>query len=59
MSASPIRATASTSNPWNARRNASRFARIVRHDSPAWNPSSASFSNSRRSSTTGKPHSRS
>jgi hypothetical protein len=30
--------------------------RIVSHDSPAWNPSSASFSNSRTSSVTGRPH---
>ena len=41
----------------NACRNASRLRRIVSHERPDWNPSRQIFSNSRRSSVTGKPHS--
>ena len=53
----PNPATAAGSKPWNARRKFSRLRRIVSQLSPAWNPSSDSFSNSRRSSATGRPHS--
>jgi hypothetical protein len=56
-SAGPKRATASGSNPANTSRNRSRLRRMVSQLSPAWNPSSDSFSNSRRSSPTGRPHS--
>ena len=56
-SPSPKRATASKSKPANAALNASRFRRIVSHERPDWKPSSVSFSKSRRSSSTGKPHS--
>jgi hypothetical protein len=34
-----------------------RLRRMVSHDSPAWKPSRHSFSNSRRSSVVGTPHS--
>ena len=39
--------------------NASRFLRMVSHDSPAWLISSTSRSNSSASSRSGKPYSRS
>src|SRR5262245_16761159 len=55
----PMRATFSIAKPWKARRKFSRFRRMVSHDSPAWKPSSAIFSNRRWSSASGKPHSRS
>ena len=58
-SASSKPATTRGSKPRNAVRNASRLRRIVDHDSPAWNDSSASRSKSSRSSATGVPHSRS
>ena len=45
------------SKPLNARWNASRFFRIVIHESPACAPSSTSISNRCRSSPTGRPHS--
>ena len=51
--------------PWRSRsprsacRKASRLRRMVSQDRPAWKPSRQSFSKSRRSSATGKPHSRS
>jgi hypothetical protein len=54
---SPNRATFSGSNPANASRNASRLRRMVIHESPAWNPSSTSFSHSARLSSSGTPHS--
>jgi hypothetical protein len=57
--ATPDPATASISNPANALRNASRLRRVVNHESPDWNASKQSFSNKPRSSTTGRPHSRS
>jgi hypothetical protein len=56
-SAGPYAATTSGSNPSNAARNPSRFRRIVDHDSPAWNDSSASRSNSSASPSSGTPHS--
>ena len=40
-----------------ARRKLSRLRRMVIHDSPAWKPSSTSFSKSARSSNSGTPHS--
>ena len=46
-SAGPKRATASGSKPANAERNASRLRRIVSQDSPDWNASRVSLSNSR------------
>ena len=55
----PKRATRSKSKSAKPARNASRLPRIVRQLSPAWKPSRQIFSNSRRSSPTGKPHSRS
>ena len=58
-SASSKPATTCGSKPWNAARKASRLRRIVDHDSPAWNDSSASRSNSSTSSRVGMPHSRS
>ena len=51
------RATRSKSNPANARRNASRLRRMVSQLRPAWKPSRQIFSNSRRSSVVGRPHS--
>jgi hypothetical protein len=56
-SASSNRATSSGSNPANALRNAGRLRRIVSQDSPDWNASRHSFSNSRTSSCCGTPHS--
>ena len=56
-SAGPNAATASMANPANAARNASRFRRIVSHDSPDWNASRVSRSNSPSSVRTGRPHS--
>ncbi len=56
-SAAPNRATTSGSKPLNAARNASRFLRMVIQASPAWNPSSTSFSQSARLSRSGTPHS--
>ena len=50
-------ATTSAWNPAHAALKASRLARIVRHESPDAKVSSATFSNSPRSSRTGKPHS--
>ena len=50
-------ATSSIAKFANAARNAGRLRRIVIHDSPDWKPSRQIFSNSRRSSVTGKPHS--
>src|SRR5687767_7596612 len=50
-------ATTRGSNPRNAERNAARLLRIVDHDSPAWNDSSASRSKSSMSSCVGTPHS--
>jgi len=47
------------SKPANAARNASRFLRIVSQERRDRKPSRHSFSNRRRSSVTGKPHSRS
>ena len=38
-------------------RKAGRLRRIVSQERPAWKPSKLSFSNSRTSSATGKPHS--
>jgi hypothetical protein len=56
-SRAPKRATRSQSKPSKARRKASRFPRMVRQESPAWNPSSTSISNRWRSSALGTPHS--
>jgi hypothetical protein len=56
-SASPKPATTAKSKSANAFRNAGRLARIVRQLRPDWNPSRLIFSNRRRSSATGKPHS--
>src|SRR4029450_11240899 len=56
-SRAPNRATTAGSKPANASRKRSRLRRIVSQLSPAWNPSRESFSNSRRSSATGRPHS--
>ncbi len=56
-SSAPYPATTSGSNPPKASRNASRFRRIVPHDSPAWNTSRLSRSNTPPSSRTGMPHS--
>ena len=56
-SASPNRATASGSNPAKAARKASRLRRMVIQASPAWNPSSTSFSHRARLSRSGTPHS--
>ena len=41
----------------NAFRNASRLRRMIDHESPAWKPSSISFSQSARLSVSGTPHS--
>ncbi len=57
MSGSPYVATTSGSKAANAARKFSRLRRMVSHESPAWNPSRHSFSNSRWSSWTGWPHS--
>lgn len=54
---SPKRATFAGSKPAKAFRKFSRLRRIVSHERPDWNPSRHSFSNSRRSSPTGRPHS--
>ena len=56
-SRSSMAATASGSKPWNTSRNAGRFASTVRHDSPDWNASSVTRSNTPVSSRTGTPHS--
>ncbi len=56
-SASPQPATACGSNPAKAARNDSRLRRMVIQASPAWNPSSTSFSHSARESRSGTPHS--
>jgi hypothetical protein len=50
-------ATFAMSKSAKAARNAGRLTRMVRQDRPDWKPSRQSFSNRRRSSTTGKPHS--
>ena len=51
------RATWWKSKPAKAARNVSRLRRIVSHERPDWKPSRQSFSNSRVSSETGRPHS--
>ncbi len=56
-SASPKRATISGSKSAKAARNASRFLRMVIHDSPAWKPSSTSLAHSFSGSRSGTPHS--
>jgi hypothetical protein len=56
-SSSPNAATFSISKFANAARKFSRLRRIVSHDSPDWNASRLSFSNSARLSRTGRPHS--
>ena len=45
------------SNPAKARRKFSRLRRMVSHERPDWKPSRHSFSNSRASDVTPKPHS--
>ena len=50
---------ASIANEWNARRKFSRLRRIVSQLSPDMKPSRQIFSKRRRSSATGRPHSRS
>ena len=45
------------SKPSNALRKAGRLRRMVIQESPAWKPSSTSFSNIARSSYSGTPHS--
>jgi hypothetical protein len=57
MSASPYPATFSISNPSKARRKFSRFRRIVSQESPDWNASRTSRSNSSFSLWSGRPHS--
>ncbi len=56
-SASPNRATFSGSKSAKAARKASRLRRMVIQASPAWNPSSTSFSHRARESYSGTPHS--
>ncbi len=57
LSASPNRATASGSNPAKAVRKASRLRSMVIQASPAWKPSSTSFSQRATGSRSGTPHS--
>ena len=56
-SSSSYAATVSGSKSAKAARNDSRFRRIVTQDSPDWNASRLSRSNSPRSSRIGMPHS--
>ena len=55
---SPSSSTPSTGSKFlNCFRNCGRFLRMVSQLSPDWKPSRQSFSNSRLSSVTGRPHS--
>ena len=56
-SSSPNAATAATSKPANAARNACRLRRIVSQDRPDWNASSVRRSKRPSSARTGRPHS--
>ena len=56
-SRAPNPATASIEKSANAARNAGRLRRMVSQESPDWNPSRHSRSNSASSATTGRPHS--
>ena len=56
-SSAPNRATTSGSKLAKAARKASRLRRMVIQASPAWKPSSTSFSHSARLSYSGTPHS--
>ena len=57
MSFSPKPATFATSNPWNAARKFSRLRRMMSQDSPLWNASSDTRSNSACVPRSGRPHS--